>query len=126
MRNIAKALLKITEQKDHLKEINIKNLRDAILKLIGINNRDWDVEDQKIGKKPIEYRRYGDYKAHGDAIGKHGLCLKIRRTSKGRFVELSPENLKICQGFLNGKSVLVSGLRADQGNETEKIVKMLS
>lgn len=42
----------------------------------------------------------GDLRAHGDALGGHGVKLETKRTSRGRYIPLTEENLRKCSTFL--------------------------
>ena len=52
---------------------------------------------------------YGDLRAHGDALGGHGLKLTVVRESKKRVVKFTEENLKICRDYIAGNKGEESG-----------------
>lgn len=44
----------------------------------------------------------GDRRAHGDAVGGHGLHLECESGEKGEYIPFSKENMAIIAAFLNG------------------------
>jgi hypothetical protein len=101
-RNIATLFCILSEKLNGKKKcIKCSDFRDLMLKMMGIDNLQWDVEDKAAGKKFQEYRRLGDYKANGDAIGGHGLRLETERTAKGRMLLFNDANYKKCKDFLS-------------------------
>lgn len=89
-RNIATAILELRESHPKATGVRTSRLRAhirAALKLPELKGE----------------THLGDLRAHGDALGGHGLKLEVVREGGTRVVKFSPGNLGLCQKFLDDK-----------------------
>lgn len=91
-KNIAIAVLELKESNPDATGVGTARLRAHIRGKLGV--------DALSGEAHL-----GDLRAHGDALGGHGLKLVVVREGANRVVKFTPANLKVCQDFLaEGKS----------------------
>lgn len=89
-RNIATAILELKEENPQATGVATGRLRAHIR-----------AELEMVALEGEEH--LGDLRAHGDALGGHGLKLVVVREGGKRVVKFSPENLGLCRKFLKGE-----------------------
>jgi hypothetical protein len=87
-RNIATAILELKELNPQATGVGTARLRAHIRARLGL---------EALGGEA----RLGDLRAHGDALGGHGLKLKVVREGANRVIKFTPENLRICRDHLS-------------------------
>jgi hypothetical protein len=92
MRNIAAGLLALHEQHPDQAAVTTSRLREFIREQLQMPALEGEAQ-------------LGDLKAHGDAIGGHGLHLEVSKESGMRVVKFSDQNLTRCKQFLETGAV---------------------
>lgn len=111
--NIAVAILRLHEEYPQTPGIRTDSLRQCIRQALCLPELDGE-------------QRLGDLRAHGDALGGHGLKLKAIRHGSHRVVDFSATNLAVCTAYLNEEPERQAGYLATNAGQSTPETKMIA